>query len=180
MPNKKSISKKDALAMVPKKSTSAGTEITYMQYSGTPNEVLMAIADEYGIRAEFGDVKLYNGKPYFTKAGLKRIASAQKVKSVMPKVINFNLSEGWAQTECIITCASGEVCRDYGFCDRSEPGKNNKSFHDIQAIALTRATRRALILATSVPNCPEEDLPLEMRENVIELVPDEGEDYTEY
>ena len=172
---KKSISKKDALAMVPKSSKKAGTEITYMQYSGTPNDVLLAIADEYGVRAEFGDVKLYNNMPYFTKAGLKRIASAQKVKSVMPKVNNYNQKEGWAEASCIVTCADNSTARGEGFCDRNEPGRQNATFHSIRAIASTRATRRALILATAVPNCSEEDLPQEMRDQVIDVTGDDDD-----
>ena len=49
-------------------------------------------------------------------------------------------------------------------------------FHNIRAIACTRATRRALVLATAVPNCPYEDLPDDMKEQAIDITSEVEED----
>ena len=131
-------------------------------------EIMQKIEEEFKISAVLNDVKIIDGFPYFTKSGLKKVATAQHVKIIMPTVKDFNHKEGWAEAECIITCADDSVCKGSGWCDRDEPGRAMIPFHNIRAIACTRATRRALVLATAVPNCPYEDLPDDMKDQAID------------
>jgi hypothetical protein len=162
---KKTTKKKtNALKLVEKKMANG----TYtMTYQATPTQIMNAFANRYGLVLEVGDVMVIESKPYITKSGLLRLSHIQKVKAVMPKIIEVNYEKGYAHYECVVTTEDNRTYRDQGYCDRSEPGKRN--MHIIIGTALTRARNRAIAAATATPHCTYDELDDYSKKKAIDI-----------
>lgn len=160
MPAKKTTSKAEALSLVATEPRYANSPIVFNFEEKDPMKLALSFQERFGVKIENGDLMVYKTpdgslKPYVTAQGCGKIAMAQKI-STEPKIIEMKRNHPYFVTVQCTARRGGVEAVEIATCDSTEPGKDNKPFNQILAMAITRARNRAVKFLSSGPGVFEE------------------------
>jgi hypothetical protein len=135
------------------------------RYSQKEKEMLLLVAQQYGLDPMTGEVMILHGKIYVTATGLQKLA----INDPAYDGCEIDLVEtDWANNFFVVkariwkkNCA--HPFEDYGDAD---PTTSSLRGHALFRHAITRARARAMRSAFAIPFCSLEELDDEMRMNV--------------
>lgn len=124
-------------------------------------QLIEAVAEDMGLIPRRGDVMVYINrgqmKPYITKSGYSRMAVQRNISTKVEIIQTKANPPYFAMVKVTAVLPNGQSHEEFGQCDSSEPGKQNKPFTQILAMAITRGRNRALNIATSSDACSYEE-----------------------